>query len=100
MYFGSLAIGADCAARLLTMRILSEHKNIKLELSDYQAQLLRPAYEDIIFSCDEGLAISTQAKRVGKDKQTLELAVTAWPSSHPTENPIAKFSFVISLENT
>ncbi len=55
MYFGTLAIGADCVVALLAMHFIKESgKEISLVFKDFRANFLKRAEDDVVFTCDQG----------------------------------------------
>src|SRR5262245_503025 len=68
MYFGALAIGADCAGGLIawerleeankSMKRAGERARIDLIFKDFQANFLKRPEGDVHFSCEDGEKIS------------------------------------------
>ncbi|MDZ4662453.1 MAG: DUF4442 domain-containing protein [Pseudomonadota bacterium] len=101
MYFGALAIGADCAAGMLGMKYIRDsEREISLIFKDFQADFLKRAHEDVIFSCDEGPAIRelVEAALTKGERVHAPIHITAWSSAQPNDEPIAKFVLTMSLK--
>ena len=55
MYFGVLAVGADCAGGLTAMKIIKESgKNVSFAFKDFQANFIKRADSDTVFECLDG----------------------------------------------
>ena len=64
MYFGALAIGADCAGGLLAMdQIKRSGGKVSLVFKAFQAQFLKRPESDVYFICEEGQTIRDQVRR-------------------------------------
>lgn len=103
MYFGVLAIGADCAAGLLAMKYIKEsEREVSLIFQDFQAEFLKRAHEDVIFSCDEGKAVRelVEAALTKGERVSAPIHVTAWPAraGSGSGEPLAKFVLTMSLK--
>jgi len=101
MYFGALAMGADCAGGLLAMQaIRRSKKNIVLIFKDFRADFLKRAESHVHFICHDGKKIERQVKetiRSGKrTNQTLTILATTPKVSG--KEPVAKFQLTLSLK--
>lgn len=55
LYFGTLAIGADCCAGFLATKfIMQSKKKVHLSFKDFEAQFLKRAESDTYFICEQG----------------------------------------------
>lgn len=64
MYFGALAIGADCAGGLIAVEQIRRHKaKVSLVFKSFQAQFLKRPESDVYFICEEGDRIRAQVDR-------------------------------------
>jgi acyl-coenzyme A thioesterase PaaI-like protein len=65
MYFGALAIGADCAGGLLAVEhIRRSGARVSLVFKAFQAEFLRRPEADVFFICEEGARIRALVERV------------------------------------
>ena len=100
MYFGALAVGADCAAGLIAMnQIKSSGKNVSLIFKSLSANFLKRAEADVHFTCDQGAEISAlvcQAIETGTRVEMPVKVIATVPSiSH---EKVAEFVLVLSLK--
>jgi acyl-coenzyme A thioesterase PaaI-like protein len=101
MYFGALAIGADCAAGLMAMKqIQSSSQNISLIFKSVDAEFLKRAEGDVYFTCDQGRKISNLVAAAEASTERVEspVHVTAKVPDKFGEEPIARFTLVLSLK--
>lgn len=101
MYFGVLAMGADCAGGLIAMEaIRKSKKKVALLFKDFKADFLKRAEGDVHFICKEGKKIREQVEETIKSgKRTNRtvhiLAITPKVSG---DEPVAKFELTLSLK--
>jgi acyl-coenzyme A thioesterase PaaI-like protein len=102
MYFGALAIGADCAGGLLAMdQIKRSGKPVSLVFKAFQATFLKRPEADVYFICEEGGAIRDQVRRAlaSKDRITEPMRVQAAVKlPDGTFEPVAEFILELSLK--
>ena len=102
MYFGALAIGADCAAGLLAMdHIRRSGREVSLVFKAFQAQFLRRPESDVRFTCQEGAAVRELVARALADgaRVTAPLAVRAEARTpEGAFEPVAEFVLELSLK--
>lgn len=101
MYFGALAIGADCAAGLMAMKqIQSSSQKISLIFKSVDAEFLKRAEGDVYFTCNQGQEISNLVAAATASMERVEspVHVTAKVPDKFGEEPIARFTFVLSLK--
>ncbi len=101
MYFGALAIGADCAAGLVAMKyIRNSSKNISLIFKSMNAEFLKRAEGDVYFTCDQGQEISNLVAAAAASLERFEcpVQVTAKVPDKLGEEPVARFTLVLSLK--
>lgn len=74
MYFGALAIGADCAGGLIAVEQIRRHKaKVSLVFKSFQAQFLKRPEGDVYFVCEEGGRIRAQvARAMASDERITE----------------------------
>ncbi len=102
MYFGALAVGADCAVGLLAMRLIEERKDPKISLvfKDFQANFLKRPEGDVHFICEMGpqiRALVEQAATTGERCNLPLHAIATVPSISGSE-PVATFVLTLSLK--
>ncbi len=102
MYFGALAIGADCAGGLLAMdQIKRSGGGVSLVFKAFQAQFLKRPESDVYFICEEGQAIRDQVRRALASEERItepmhiQAAVKLPDGSF---EPVAEFTLELSLK--
>jgi acyl-coenzyme A thioesterase PaaI-like protein len=102
MYFGALAIGADCAGGLLAMdQIKRSGGAVSLVFRSFQATFLKRPESDVYFICEGGQAIRDQVRRTlaSEDRitepMTIQAAVKLPDGSF---EPVAEFTLELSLK--
>ena len=102
MYFGALAIGADCAGGLLAMdQIRRSGQKVNLVFKAFQAQFLKRPESDVYFICDEGAAIRDQVARTlaCEDRITEPMHIQAAVKTPDGGfEPVAEFTLELSLK--
>lgn len=100
MYFGALAVGADCAAGYLATHIIeAAGGGVQLLFRDFQATFKRRPEGDTVFTCTDGPAIQqmvADARRTG-ERINRQVQVVATVPSRSAE-PVAEFSLGLSLK--
>jgi len=100
MYFGALAIGADCSGGLIAMRQIQQSPHtISLVFKTLTAEFLKRAEGDVYFTCTEGAAISTLVKAAEESSERVEMPVhiVATVPEKLGDEPVAKFTLILSL---
>lgn len=101
MYFGALAIGADCAGGLLAMdQVKRSGQEVSLVFKAFQATFLKRPESDVYFICEEGEAIRDQVRRaLAADERLTEpmhiQAAVRLPDG--AFEPVAEFTLELSL---
>ena len=102
MYFGALAIGADCAGGLLAMdQIKRSGGKVSLVFKAFQAQFLKRPESDVYFICEEGQAIRDQVRRAleSEDRTTEPMHIQAAVKlPDGSFEPVAEFTLELSLK--
>ncbi|WP_026852911.1 DUF4442 domain-containing protein [Geothrix fermentans] len=102
MYFGALAIGADCAGGLLAMDQIKRTGNkVSLVFKAFQAQFLKRPEADVYFICEEGAAIRDQVGRAlaSEDRITEPMHIQAAVKlPDGAFEPVAEFTLELSLK--
>lgn len=102
MYFGALAIGADCAAGLMAVdRIRKKGAKVALVFKSFQAQFLKRPEGDVRFVCEEGARIGAmidQALTTG-ERVTEPISISAFVTlPEGTREDVAAFTLELSLK--
>ncbi len=102
MYFGALAIGADCAGGLLAMdQIRRSGGGVSLVFKSFQAAFLKRPESDVYFICEEGEAIRDQVRRTLASEERLTEPMhiqAAVRLDDGTFEPVAAFPLELSLK--
>lgn len=101
LYIGGLAIGADLAAGVIAMQMISLSKlNIHLLFKDMQADFLKRVDGDALFTCTEGKNIETLIQKVidsgERQNQSIKVQVTS-PDKYGDEI-LANFTMTLTLK--
>lgn len=76
MYFGALAIGADCAGGLIAVEQIRRRKaKVSLVFKSFQAQFLKRPESDVYFVCEEGAKIQAQVVQALAQEERVTEAV-------------------------
>lgn len=101
MYFGSLAIGADCVVGLMAVHHIDKRGDDKVQLSfkDFKANFLLRPEEDVLFICEEGEKVERLVEKVlsSGERQNLPVKAYAALKSKPLA-PVAEFELTLSLK--
>ena len=102
MYFGALAIGADCAGGLLAMdQIKRSGGQVSLVFKAFQATFLKRPESDVYFICEDGAAIREQVRRAldSGDRITEPMRIQAAVKlADGSFEPVAEFTLELSLK--
>lgn len=102
MYFGALAIGADCAGGLLAMdQIRRSGQKVSLVFKAFQATFLKRPEADVYFICEDGEAIRDQVTRAlaSEERITEPMAIrAAIKAADGSFEPVAEFVLELSLK--
>ncbi len=101
MYFGTLAMGADCSVGMMAMHHIwsLNAQDVQLIFKDFHASFLKRPDGHVLFICDEGLKardLVIAAQKTG-ERQNLTLKGRAELESHPGE-PVCEFALTLSLK--
>ncbi len=101
MYFGVLAIGADCAGGLLAMRAIRERGlPISLVFKDFKAEFFKRPEADVHFICEDGKKTLDQIEetlKTGKRVNRTAIVLAKTPSKTGDE-VMARFELTLSLK--
>ncbi len=101
MYFGVLAIGADCAGGLLAMKAIRDSKKkVSLVFKGFKADFLKRPESDTHFLCRDGLSIKRLVKETIRTKKRVNHPITIMATSPKASGnePVAKFELILSLK--
>lgn len=101
MYFGALAVGADCAGGLMAMRFIHQQGNhVSLVFKDFEAKFLKRPEGDVHFTCEDGKAIGELVQKVSQsgEREHMSVRVTATVPSILGSEPVAQFLLTLSLK--
>jgi acyl-coenzyme A thioesterase PaaI-like protein len=102
MYFGALAIGADCAGGMLAMeQIKRSSGQVSLVFKSFHASFLKRPESDVYFICEDGEAIRGQVRRAleSEERITEPMAIQAAVMlSDGSFEPVAEFTLELSLK--
>jgi len=101
MYFGTLAIGADCAVGLTAMHHIwsLNARDVQLIFKDFHADFLKRPDGHVLFICDEGLKARelVERARASGERENATLKARAVLEKAPGE-PVAEFALTVSLK--
>lgn len=101
MYFGALAVGADCAGGIMAMnRIQASKQPVSLVFQSLKADFLKRPEADVDFVCADGAAIRALVEKaiVSKERESLPVTILALTPSVSGDEPVARFELVLSLK--
>jgi len=101
MYFGALCVGADMAGGLIVMNMIRVRRSrVAFLFKDFQAQFLKRAEGDVIFTCHDGKKLAALLERAEasgeREEDTVEVVATV-PDKLQDE-PVAVFTLTISMK--
>ena len=104
MYFGAMAIGADCAGGILAVeRIRARKANVSLVFKSFQAEFLKRPESDVFFICEEGAKIRGLVERVLQSEERLAELIHLHAAVRTPEGayePVARFVLELSLKKS
>lgn len=102
MYFGTLAIGADCAGGyFLARKIFREKLPLGFVFKDFKAEFLHRPEGDVLFTCAEGRNVAatiSKALASGERENTTVRIVATVPKSATPDEPVAVFHLTLSMK--
>ena len=101
MYFGVLAIGADCAGGIIAMKLIDDAgEDVSLIFGEFNAKFLKRAEGDVHFSCEDGKAVQDLVRRAiaSGERESLPVRVVATVPSKSGDEPVAEFTLLLSLK--
>jgi acyl-coenzyme A thioesterase PaaI-like protein len=102
MYFGVLAVGADCAGGLLAFHWIRKiDPRVSLVFKDFRANFLRRPEGDVTFTSEDGArmrALVEKAAATGQRHHDTVTVIARCPDRSGDE-PVAEFELTISLKS-
>jgi DUF1680 family protein len=100
VYFGALCMGAEAVIALHVLDEIRREGRIDFLFKDFKAQFLKRAESDVIFTCEDGLAIREMVKkaRATKERQTMTFTSYAMTPDKTGNEKIAEFSLTLSVK--
>jgi len=104
MYFGALAIGADCAGGLMAVeRIRRKGARVSLVFKSFKAEFLQRPESDVYFICEDGDRIGALVDQVlasGERHGEMIRVEAAVRGPEGAFVPVARFELELSLKQT
>ncbi len=104
MYFGALAIGADCAGGILAVRLIRQRKaQVSLVFKSFHAEFLKRPESDVFFICEQGERIQALVEQALASGQRESAAIELTAAVRTAEggyDPVARFVLELSLKRT
>jgi hypothetical protein len=101
MYLGTLCMGADVAAGLISFQLVREKRlNVSLIFKDLKAEFFKRAEGDVVFTNVDGPVIQDLLRRAMEsgERQVATVHVTATVPSKLGDEPVARFELTLSLK--
>lgn len=103
MYFGTLAVGADCAGGLLAFHLIKKAKaKISVVFKAFRADFHKRPTGDVHFTCRDGARIRKQIRETlkGGKRTNQSIVITATTPKISGSEPVATFELTLSLKKT
>ncbi|NRA66365.1 MAG: DUF4442 domain-containing protein [Pseudobacteriovorax sp.] len=100
MYFGAIMVGVDCAAGFYAAKLIYlKGYSIDFVFKGTKAEFLRRPTGDVVFSCDQGIAINELLETAYEtfERQELEMVVTC-RCPDISDEVVAKASLILSVK--
>jgi hypothetical protein len=101
MYFGTLAVGADCAGGILAVtKIYQNDYPIDIVFKDFHAEFFKRLDGDTVFTCSDGEALSKAVDEAvaTKERINIPLKVLATVPDKYGEEVLAQFALTLSMK--
>jgi hypothetical protein len=101
MYLGTLCMGADVAAGLISFQLVRERKlNVSFVFKDIKGEFLKRAEGDVFFTNNDGPVIQELLRRTIEtgERQEAAVHVIATVPSKLGDEPVARFELTLSLK--
>ncbi|MEO0443542.1 MAG: DUF4442 domain-containing protein [Pseudomonadota bacterium] len=103
MYFGALAIAAECAGGVAALKAINDSgKAVSLVFKDFSASFIKRADSDTYFTCKDVAAIQALIADTiqSGERRQLTFAVIATCPDRFGEQPVANFQVTVSVKHT
>jgi acyl-coenzyme A thioesterase PaaI-like protein len=104
MYFGALAIGADCAGGIMAVELIRRRQaQVSLIFKSFRADFLKRPEADVYFICEDGAKIRTLVDRVLASEERLGDLINLTAAVRTPEGgyePVARFVLELSLKRS
>lgn len=103
MYFGTLAIGADCAGGLIAAALIRKQRaKVSLVFKSFQATFLKRPESHVYFVCEEGAKIRVLLERTlaSEERQTVPVNLRAEVRGPGGPETVAEFVLELSLKQS
>ena len=103
MYFGALAIGADCAGGLIAATLIRRQQaKVSLVFKSLKATFLKRPESDVFFVCEEGAKIRAllELTLASAERQTTPVHIRAEVKTLEGTEVVAEFSLELSLKQS
>lgn len=102
MYFGTLAIGADCVVAMLALykaEVMASDKKLVPIFKDFKANFLKRAESDVVFHCHEGQKIEAMILKAMSTGERVTDSILVEAKTPKAGNEIvAQFALGLSLK--
>ena len=101
MYLGTLCMGADVAAGLISFKIMQERKErVVFIFKDIRGEFLKRAEGDVIFTNNDGPVIHELLRRALEtgERQEATVHITATVPDKLGDEPVATFELTLSVK--
>ena len=104
MYFGAMAIGADCAGGLLAVeQIRKRGAKVTLAFKSFHADFLKRPESDVYFICEEGAKLRELVERTLACEERLGEMVRIQAATRGPDggyDPVAEFTLDLTLKRS
>jgi acyl-coenzyme A thioesterase PaaI-like protein len=104
MYFGAMAIGADCAGGIMAVELIRRQKaKVSLIFKSFHAEFLRRPESDVFFICEEGARIRNLVDQALASDQRVTGMIALTAAVRDPEGgyePVARFQLELSLKRS
>ena len=101
MYLGTLCMGADVAAGLISFKLVMDRKEkVSFVFKDLKGEFLKRAEGDVVFTNNDGAVIQDLLRRAREtgERQEATVHVVATVPSKLGDEPVARFELTLSLK--
>ncbi|HKR66908.1 MAG TPA: DUF4442 domain-containing protein [Thermoanaerobaculia bacterium] len=101
MYLGTLCMGADVAAGLISFKLAREQKvRVNFIFKDIKGEFLKRAEGDVVFTNNDGPMIQELVRRAleSGEREEATVHVTATVPEKLGDEPVAKFELTLSVK--